>query len=501
MIAATMLWMTLTGAVIAGAAWCIERALVWIGGARRQVWLAAMIGMCVLPVLPDGVLPRLRLDAATDIGTVAPSGVSAAEQLAAIAHRADENAERGPALQSVVAFLPWLNIPLATLWVIVSLTMLMSVCRGTWQLHRAKDGWTLWQRPGALRPAVWFSDDVGPAAFGASVGEIVLPAWTRRLSHVDLQLLMRHERSHVIAGDPRLIWVGAVLVMLAPWLLPLRWAYRRLQRAVEHDCDRRVLRDARLVRRYAELLLHVAERTIHPAPWHARLLTDSSSAVGLLSLTPRHTSLEARIRALRVPQVTWRTRVRAAGMASAAAVALLLALAIPMPQLDAATPGGAALRNLLGLGETSPSFRGRVRRATTPDDVRRIPSDSLYFATTDSLVISALESSAPRLLRLAATSQPYLSVALSPENEVVAHAIGAPGRITASSHPVIEAFVRARAAADARIPFSVEAHEAFQDRVQLLANDPATWLHSLGVSHLVVDEHPLTMLWIRLKRT
>ena len=52
---------------------------------------------------------------------------------------------------------------------------------------------------------------------------------------------MAHERSHLDAGDPRLIALAVTLLVLMPWNPLLWWQFRRLRRAIEVDCDTRVL--------------------------------------------------------------------------------------------------------------------------------------------------------------------------------------------------------------------------------------------------------------------
>jgi len=45
-----------------------------------------------------------------------------------------------------------------------------------------------------------------------------------------------------------------------PWNLPLWWQLRRLRRAIEVDCDARVLNAGHDVNRYGETLLEVGQR-------------------------------------------------------------------------------------------------------------------------------------------------------------------------------------------------------------------------------------------------
>jgi len=68
------------------------------------------------------------------------------------------------------------------------------------------------------------------------------------------------EQSHLVAGDPRLLTGALCLLVFMPWNLPLWWQLRRLRRAIEVDCDARVLNAGHDVNRYGETLLEVGQR-------------------------------------------------------------------------------------------------------------------------------------------------------------------------------------------------------------------------------------------------
>src|SRR5690606_38700405 len=100
----------------------------------------------------------------------------------------------------------------------------------------------------------------GPAAIGLRRSAVVVPAWALELDAELRSLLLRHERSHVEAGDPRLLFAGVLLLAAMPWN-PVVWLQLlRLRNAIELDCDARVLASGANPRRYGSLLLEVGRR-------------------------------------------------------------------------------------------------------------------------------------------------------------------------------------------------------------------------------------------------
>lgn len=104
------------------------------------------------------------------------------------------------------------------------------------------------------------SGDFGPAAVGCVRGVIVLPSWTRTLPSEALELILLHEREHVRAGDPRLLFAATLTLALQPWNVAIWWQLHRLRKAAELDCDQRLVRRGVDVRAYTDLLLQVSSR-------------------------------------------------------------------------------------------------------------------------------------------------------------------------------------------------------------------------------------------------
>lgn len=158
---------------------------------------------------------------------------------------------------------------------------------------------------------------LGPAVVGWIRGLIVFPEWLRTLDEGTCRLAVLHEEEHRRARDPLLLFGAWVLVALEPWNPGLWWQIARLKRAVETDCDRRVLAGGADPRSYATLLIKLSMAG-HPSSPILAAFGTSGSRVG------------RRIR-------TWADGlsgprpVRAVTWAGLAVAALALLLLVPAP--------------------------------------------------------------------------------------------------------------------------------------------------------------------------
>jgi hypothetical protein len=143
------------------------------------------------------------------------------------------------------------------LWGLAAVGLTLSLTISYLALVRRRRTWTVREVEG--RP-VWVSPDTGPAVVGFLRSRIVLPEWVLGDASANRQIVLVHEEEHVHAGDPRLLLGALVLWVAMPWNLGLWWIWRALRRAVETDCDRRVLARGVDPRAYGRLLLEVTER-------------------------------------------------------------------------------------------------------------------------------------------------------------------------------------------------------------------------------------------------
>ncbi|HSK21382.1 MAG TPA: TonB family protein [Longimicrobiales bacterium] len=227
----------IAGMLAAGAeAW--ERSARWSGRPARWGWLAALAGSVTLPWLLRLIPERTWVEAVPSAAAVLR--MEAVVPGAASAGMAWSAAEVGLAV--------WLTASVATLAYVVVLLM---------RLMRASRRWRMAELEGG---PVLMTGGVGPAAVGVRRGVVVLPAWVMELDAELRSLLLRHEREHVAAGDPRLLLAGLVLLAAMPWN-PVIWLQvLRLRNAIELDCDARVLSAGADPSRYGSLLLEVGRR-------------------------------------------------------------------------------------------------------------------------------------------------------------------------------------------------------------------------------------------------
>ncbi|MGI8547300.1 MAG: M56 family metallopeptidase [Gemmatimonadaceae bacterium] len=142
-------------------------------------------------------------------------------------------------------------------WAIASGVFLLALAVASTRLRMARRSWS---SEIVCGERVLVSADTGPAVVGFFSHQIVLPAWVLELDDAEIALAVTHEREHVLAHDPRLLLAALLVVALAPWNPALWFQLRGLRRAVEGDCDARVLARTRDARRYATLLIAVGHR-------------------------------------------------------------------------------------------------------------------------------------------------------------------------------------------------------------------------------------------------
>jgi hypothetical protein len=133
--------------------------------------------------------------------------------------------------------------------------------------------------------SVRIADDVGPAVLGVLRNEIVVPRWLLSHSASDRQLILEHERQHVLARDPLVLFSALLLASLLPWNPGVWLLVRGLRRSTEIDCDRRVLRTCGRPGRYASLLIEIGSRARSPM-------------LARMGLVGRESDLERRVSAI-----------------------------------------------------------------------------------------------------------------------------------------------------------------------------------------------------------
>lgn len=247
------------GAVVALLAWLTERALRTEGKPVRWVWVAALLLTVAVPFLPRLPLPALPGTDAQPAPTLVESGADRLGDLAALLPATSAGAVADGVLSAV-----WLLLTLLAAGVTVVATVRLLAARRRWPEAEVLD------------TRVRLSHRFGPAVVGLFRPTIVLPRRALDLHADEMALVLEHEREHVRARDPWLLALATVLVVAFPWNLPLVWQALRLRRAVELDCDARVLARGARRKTYASLLVRLASDA-PPFPFAAAALAERRS--------------------------------------------------------------------------------------------------------------------------------------------------------------------------------------------------------------------------------
>jgi TonB family protein len=261
MIAAWMLYCVGVAALLALAAWALERALRSGGFPLRWAWVAGTAGAVALP---PGLWLTLRADGSDALHSeVALLPVAALQApLTFVAESSGEWMALGMAL--------WLA------WGLSSAALLTLLLVSQLDLLRQCRGWRSGEADGV---PVLVSRSVGPAVVGFLPGRIVMPEWVLGADAGLRSMTLRHEQEHLLARDPLLVLLSLGALVLAPWNLPLWWMHSRLRQAIEIDCDRRVLQRTPGAREYGLVLLKMARYASQPG-FAAAAFAQSSSHLG-----------------------------------------------------------------------------------------------------------------------------------------------------------------------------------------------------------------------------
>ena len=144
------------------------------------------------------------------------------------------------------------------LWLLASVTMLGLLLVTGQRLRRERGTWT----PTTIGDAtVLVSDRFGPAVLGVRRTSIILPAWVLSLDERAQRVIVRHEVEHCAAHDPTLLLAASAALVVLPWNVGLWMLWRGLRRAIEIDCDARVVRSGVDGAEYASVLLSAWRRS------------------------------------------------------------------------------------------------------------------------------------------------------------------------------------------------------------------------------------------------
>jgi TonB family protein len=237
-----MLSAVLFGAWVALATSAAERLARAARAPVRGLWCGALVIAAVWPLcspLIASMLPQLHAAVATlPAVRVVPDG-------AAFFSRAPS------------ALIDAAGPTLLTLWGLASLLLAARLVRSLRAIRRLRDD----AEPRVVDGVpVLVTEEVGPATVGLRRPAVLMPRGVLELDEPLRRLVLRHEREHCTAHDPRLLTVAAGAVVLFPWNPAIWLIARRLHLALEIDCDARVLASGAEPTRYGQLLLLLAQR-------------------------------------------------------------------------------------------------------------------------------------------------------------------------------------------------------------------------------------------------
>jgi TonB family protein len=251
MIGYAMLYTIVVSVPLVAAAMFVAHFLQTHGRPERAVWVVASAATLVVPAImlsrpvhapAEAWLPPIQVELVPTPATSGPAEAVAAQSGGA------PLAGQAPVDLDTLLLGAWIlaSLALATRWIVSSV-----------RLNRLSQSWL---RETVEGVPVWLAPELGPAVTGVLRPRVVVPAWVPALSDEQRVLVLLHEQEHVRARDPWLMTVARLTRIITPWN-PATWLLSsRLKRAVELDCDRRVLRRHPSVEAYGETLLAVSAR-------------------------------------------------------------------------------------------------------------------------------------------------------------------------------------------------------------------------------------------------
>jgi TonB family protein len=212
-------------------------------------------------------------------------------------------------------------------WLVLSTSLLGWLAAGVLYWQRTRRSWRRMTLDGI---SIDVSPATGPAVVGLLSHRIVLPAWATTMQPEHRRLVLAHESEHINARDPERLMLAIVALVLMPWNLGLWWCAARLRRAIELDCDMRVLGRYPGAKDYGRVLLEVAARGRNSGPL----------AIPMVALLRLPSELELRLRAMTSARTMGMRSVILSGLA--AIVAVSAAFSTPVPPLKLQRSGAVA---------------------------------------------------------------------------------------------------------------------------------------------------------------
>ncbi|HVJ26433.1 MAG TPA: M56 family metallopeptidase [Vicinamibacterales bacterium] len=246
------------------------------GAARHAAWSAVLVAMLLMPLL-TAIVPKVDVPVpaalALDLGTgpsetpeysfaPAESPVGSQMPVATVPTAENPRGERRDSFpvnrSSIAAFQQQ----------ITSLLVLIYVAGGIFFAVRMAGGWRLARRLVAGTTPVDIANSARvlespviatPLTTGVMSPTVLLPITWREWPADKLAAVLAHENAHIVRRDALVAFLAQVNRAIF-WFHPLAWWLERtLAVAAEHACDETAARQIGQPRRYAEVLLDMAE--------------------------------------------------------------------------------------------------------------------------------------------------------------------------------------------------------------------------------------------------
>jgi beta-lactamase regulating signal transducer with metallopeptidase domain len=363
MISDLMLYGTKVALLIGLAALALERVAAWCRLPRRGLWAGALVLSVVLPAVLVLTPRQVRAPPAVVIN---PSTASAAtpkpvaeqfrvpDAVASVARKSQP--AQGPTWPSRAS----VEQVLQTVWLVASVGLVIFYALLAVRLRTAARNW---RREWINEREVWVTEALGPAVYGLIRPVILMPRWALDAPSSAQAVVLAHEQEHIAARDPALLFLGLVLVVIAPWNLLLWWQLQRLRFAIEVDCDARVLRRGVEAKGYGEVLLAIGERR-------------TFTPVGAIALTEPASQLLRRIRIM-TAQLPQRGKWAVAATVGLSLTCLAVAAELQAPVLRTAWITGEAAAGAL----RKPPLAGEDRRLAVVRNLVRATYPELFDAS------------------------------------------------------------------------------------------------------------------------
>ena len=283
-------YVLVVGVLLSVSALIAEHAARQRRKAKRWIWLIAMVASLLLPLIVPNVtvqIPNL-ISQGSEHKPIVLREVTSVHLPMAMLDLGIGGATTTPSRLEAVFH---------QIWVATSMVLLAGLVLSGGLLYWRKRSWTqgtLCDTPVLIAP------DAGPAVVGLLRPRIVIPTWLLKESAARQRFVLAHEQSHLHAADPHVLSIALCLLVAMPWNLPMWWQFRRLRRAIEVDCDARVLSGGSAVTGYCETLIQVGQN-------------QSRSIGAVAAMSESGSFLEQRIRLMLLKPGKW-TRLSALAM-------------------------------------------------------------------------------------------------------------------------------------------------------------------------------------------